>query len=202
MRSIAAPASPIVSVHPTAICHAQYVGEETRIWAYAHIMDGATIGDHCNICDHVFIEGGVRIGNRVTIKNNALVWEGVTIEDDVFVGPGATFTNDRYPRSSGLAEVGDRYRDKANWLVPTLVQRGASIGAGAVIVCGVRIGQFACVGAGAVVIRDVPDYHLVVGNPARSIGFVCACGAKMPASKNCDRCQRSLPANVDPALAS
>ncbi|MCH7873149.1 MAG: hypothetical protein IID33_15750, partial [Planctomycetes bacterium] len=101
-------------IHPTAICDSQDIGEGTRVWAFAHVLDGAVIGRECNIGDFVFVEGGACIGNHVTVKNHAMIWEGVTIEDDVFVGPGVIFTNDRYPRSRHIPQVKERYRDKKN----------------------------------------------------------------------------------------
>jgi acetyltransferase-like isoleucine patch superfamily enzyme len=145
-----------VHVHPWGLCESHDVGAGTRIWAFAHVLRDAIIGVDCNIGDHAYIEGGAVIGNRVTIKNAVLVWDGMTIEDDVFIGPGVVFTNDPWPRSG--------VRDN---LLPTLVGRGASIGANATIVCGVVIGEHAMVGAGAVVTADVEPFTVVVGNPAR-----------------------------------
>jgi acetyltransferase-like isoleucine patch superfamily enzyme len=138
-------------------------------------MKDASIGANCNVGDHCFIESGAVVGDNVTIKNGNMIWEGVTLEDGVFVGPHAFFTNDLYPRSSRIPQAGERYRDHG-WLSPTLVRKGASIGAGAVILAGVTIGEFAMVGAGAVVTRDVSAYALVFGSPARVQGWVCQCG--------------------------
>lgn len=154
-------------VHPTAIIEEDVsIGEGTRIWHFVHVRRGARIGRNCNIGKGVYIDVGVRIGNNVKIQNFVSVYRGVTIEDDVFVGPHATFTNDLYPRSFN-----------EEWeVIPTLVKRGASIGANATIICGVTIGEYAMVGAGAVVTRDVPPFGLVVGNPAKLKGFVCYCG--------------------------
>lgn len=180
----------IVYVHSEAICESQRVGEGTRIWAFAHVLDGAIIGRACNICDHAFIEGGARIGDHVTIKNQVMVWDGVTIGDCAFIGPGVIFTNDRHPRSRGLADVASRYGHKENWLVPTTVCRGASIGAGAVILCGVTVGEYASVGAGSVVTRDVPRHRIVVGNPALEQGWSCACGIALNSHLRCPRCSR------------
>jgi UDP-2-acetamido-3-amino-2,3-dideoxy-glucuronate N-acetyltransferase len=137
------------------------IGLGTRIWAFAHVLGGAVIGRDCNICDLTFIENDVVIGDRVTIKCGVQVWDGVRIEDDVFVGPNATFTNDPFPRSKQYPE---KFKE-------TRVQRGASIGANATILPGVQIGQYAMVGAGAVVTRDVPPFAIVVGNPAEFRGF-------------------------------
>jgi acetyltransferase-like isoleucine patch superfamily enzyme len=151
-------------------------------------MAGARVGACCNICDHAFVESGAVIGDRVTVKNRAMIWEGVTIEDDVFVGPGVIFTNDRYPRSARDPAVPKPA--KSAWLVPTLVCRSATLGAGAVIVCGVTIGRFAMIGAGAVVTRDVPDHRLVLGNPATGRGWVCTCGRPLGTAYSCPACDR------------
>jgi len=164
--------APSVFVHPQGLCESDSVGPGTRIWAFAHVLPGAVIGSDCNICDHAFIEGGAAIGSGVTIKNAVLVWDKVTIEDDVFVGPNAVFTNDLRPRAAIK-------RAREAWL-PTLVHRGATIGANATIVCGVTIGEHAFVAAGAVVARDVAPHALVAGNPARFLGWVCTCGERLP----------------------
>ena len=161
-----------VYIHPSALVETDRIGAGTRIWAFAHVMPGATIGSDGNICDRVFIETGARIGNGVTIKNNALIWSGVEIGDHVFVGPGAVFTNDRQPRSPRMPEVQARYADESGWLLRTVVEQGASIGACAVILPGLRLGAFCMIGAGSVVTRDVPPYRLVTGNPARTRGWV------------------------------
>ncbi|MCB0164567.1 MAG: WxcM-like domain-containing protein [Anaerolineae bacterium] len=150
-------------VHPQAIVEdGAKIGYRTRIWAFAHVLPGAIIGDDCNICDGVFVENEVVIGNRVTVKCGVQLWNGVILEDDVFVGPNATFTNDPFPRSK-------QHLDNA-W--QTVVKRNASIGANATILPGVTIGVNAMVGAGAVVTRDVPPNAIVVGNPARIRGYV------------------------------
>ncbi len=138
------------------------IGAGTRVWAFAHVLGGAIIGRDCNICDHTFIENDVRIGDRVTIKCGVQIWDGVRLEDDVFVGPNATFTNDLFPRSK-------HYPEKFS---ETQVLRGASIGANATILAGRTIGEYAMVGAGAVVTKDVPPYAIVVGNPAVIRGYV------------------------------
>lgn len=171
---------PGVYVHPRGLCESRTVGPDTRIWAFAHVMDGAIIGAGCNICDHAFIESGAVIGNRVTVKNAVLVWDRVRIEDDVFLGPNVVFTNDLRPR----AHVKRRRED----FLPTRVRRGATIGAGATVVCGVTIGEHAFIAAGAVVIADLPAHALAVGNPARQIGWVCQCGERLTSDLDCPAC--------------
>lgn len=148
-------------VHAQGICESESVGADTRIWAFAHVLPGASIGADCNICDHVLIENDVVLGDRVTVKSGVQLWDGIRVGDDVFIGPNATFANDRFPRSK-------QYPDA--FLVTTLAD-GASIGAGAVILPGVRIGRNAMVGAGAIVTKDVPANAIVVGNPARITGY-------------------------------
>lgn len=146
-------------IHPNALVEEDVIlGQGTRVWAFVHILPGARLGEKCNICDHVFIEGNVTIGNRVTIKCGVQIWDGLRIEDDVFIGPNATFTNDPFPRSKQKFE-----------LLNTQVKKGATVGANATILPGITIGTKAMVGAGAVVTRDVPAKTLVVGNPARII---------------------------------
>lgn len=142
--------------HPQALVESDKIGSDTRIWAFTHVLPGAVIGSDCNICDHVFIENDVVIGNRVTIKCGVQIWDGIRLEDDVMVGPNATFTNDLFPRSKQPFE-----------LRTTVVEKGASVGANATILCGITIGAGAMVGAGAVVTKDVPPFALVVGNPAK-----------------------------------
>jgi acetyltransferase-like isoleucine patch superfamily enzyme len=156
-----------VYVHPSAdVEDGATVGDGTRIWHRSHVRSGSTIGGSCNLGLAVYVDDGVRIGDRCKIANHVSVFRGVTIEDDVFVGPSVVFTNDRFPRAdAGLWE-----------LVPTLVRRGASIGANATVVCGVVLGPWSMVGAGSVVTSDVPAYGLVVGVPARLRGWVCICG--------------------------
>jgi UDP-2-acetamido-3-amino-2,3-dideoxy-glucuronate N-acetyltransferase len=164
-------------VHPQALVESDEIGEGTRVWAFAHVMKGAKVGAHCNICDHAFVESNVVIGDGVTIKNGVAIWDGVTLGDHVFVGPNAVFTNDLNPRAE-VKKAHDQF-------VPTRVEEGASIGANATIVCGVTIGRYAFIGAGTVVIRDVPAYSLVVGNPARKLGYMCECGETLPESLVC-----------------
>ena len=146
-------------IHPSSDVQSKQIGEGTRVWQYVVILPGAVIGRDGNICSHCFIENQVVVGDRVTVKCGVQLWDGVTLEDDVFVGPNATFTNDREPRS----------RNASATLLPTLVKKGASIGANATILPGLTIGEGAMVGAGAVVTKDVPPRTLVVGNPARVV---------------------------------
>lgn len=166
-----------VFIHPQALVESASIGSGTRIWAFAHVMSGAVVGRDCNICDHSFIESTVKIGDAVTLKNGVALWDLVTIEDRVFIGPYAVFTNDRRPR----AEV----RKGRERLVATLVKEGATVGANATIVAGVTIGRYAMVGAGAVVLRDVPEQALVLGNPGRVAGYVCICGETLSADFRC-----------------
>jgi len=167
-----------VFIHPSAIVETQEIGRGTRIWAFVHVMEGVSLGANCNIGDHCFLESGAVIGDGVTVKNGNMIWDGVTLEEGVFVGPHVFFTNDLYPRSRRLPEAESRYGGR-EWLLPTLVRRGASLGAGAVILAGVTVGEFAMVGAGAVVGKDVPAHALVIGNPARILGWVCQCGLRL-----------------------
>lgn len=148
-------------VHPQGICESSYVGSGTRIWAFAHVLPNARIGNNCNICDGVFIENDVVVGNDVTVKCGVQLWDGVRIGNSVFIGPNATFTNDRFPRS----------RQYPDAFAQTLVEDGASIGANATILPGICIGRGAMVGAGSVVTRNVPPFATVVGNPAVIIGY-------------------------------
>ncbi|HDM75351.1 MAG TPA: N-acetyltransferase [Deltaproteobacteria bacterium] len=157
--------------HETAIIDQPCkIGKETKIWHFSHIMAGAEIGEHCNIGQNVLIGSGVKIGNHVKIQNNVSVYEGVILEDHVFCGPSMVFTNVINPRS----HISRKHEFKT-----TLVKEGATIGANATIVCGHTIGKYAFVGAGAVVTRDVPDYALVMGNPAKVVGWVCECGNRI-----------------------
>jgi UDP-2-acetamido-3-amino-2,3-dideoxy-glucuronate N-acetyltransferase len=149
-------------VHPHALCESATIGENTRIWAFAHILPGATIGKDCNICDHVFIENDVVLGDRVTVKSGVQLWDGLRIADDVFIGPNVTFSNDKYPRSKQYQAT----------VLQTHVGRGASIGGGAAILPGLCIGVRAMIGAGSVVTHDVPARAVVSGNPARIVGYV------------------------------
>lgn len=156
--------------HPTAVVESDEIGEETRIWHFAHVREKARIGRSCNIGKSVYVDTEVEIGNNVKIQNFVSIYRGVKIEDDVFIGPSVTFTNDLYPRAFIWSE---------QKIIPTLVKKGASIGAGSTIICGVTIGEYAMVGAGSVVAKDVPAFSLVYGNPAKLRSFVCYCGKKL-----------------------
>ena len=181
-----------VLVHPTSLVETQQIGRGTRIWAFTHVMNNVSIGANCNIGDHCYIESGASVGSNVTIKNGNMLWEGITLEDGVFVGPHVFFTNDLYPRSPRLPQAEKRYSNR-DWLSPTLVKEGASLGAAAVILAGVIIHNFAMVGAGAVVTKDVPAYALVAGNPASVRGWVCQCGQRLifhEEAATCTHCGR------------
>ncbi len=169
---------PSARVHASADLEADvHVGPGTSIWHRAQIRIGARIGSECVIGRDAFIDEGVSLGNRVKVQNGALIYHGVTVEDGVFIGPGAILTNDRFPRA--ITSTGDLARGD-DWIVsPITIHNGASVGAGAIVVAGVDVGSFALVGAGAVVTRPVANHALVVGNPARQIGWVCACGARL-----------------------
>jgi UDP-2-acetamido-3-amino-2,3-dideoxy-glucuronate N-acetyltransferase len=167
MSSIGNPTSLDHFRHSSSICETDRVGPGTRIWAFAHVLPGAQIGAGCNICDHVFVENDVVIGDRVTIKCGVAVWDGLRIEDDVFVGPSVTFTNDPFPRS------GAQLRDFPH----TIVRQGASLGANCTVLPGITIGARAMAGAGSVLTRDVPPYAIVVGNPARIVGYADTAGS-------------------------
>jgi UDP-2-acetamido-3-amino-2,3-dideoxy-glucuronate N-acetyltransferase len=156
-------------VHPHALCESDEIGERSRVWAFAHVMKNVRIGADCNIGDHAFVESGVVIGDRVTVKNGVAIWEGVEIEDDVFLGPNCVLTNDLMPRSRVFHEENVR----------TYIRRGASIGANATIIAGITLGEYCLVGAGAVVTRDVPPFAIVVGSPARVVGWAGVKGDRL-----------------------
>jgi UDP-2-acetamido-3-amino-2,3-dideoxy-glucuronate N-acetyltransferase len=173
----------MVMIHPLAdVEKGAEIGDGTQIWRWTHVMSGARIGQHCTLGQNVFVMSGAVIGDRVKIQNNVSVFDGVVIQDDVFVGPSVVFTNVRTPRS---------HVSRRNEFSSTLVKQGATLGANATLVCPVTVGEFAMVGAGAVVNADVPDYGLVVGVPARLLGWVCECGDVLPdrrAGGTCARC--------------
>lgn len=190
-------------IDPTARVHASadledgvVVGARTSIWHRAQVRRNARIGAECVVGRDAFIDEGVEIGDRVKIQNAALIYHGVTVEDGVFIGPGAILTNDRFPRA--ITAAGD-LATADDWTVsPITLRHGCSIGAGAVVVAGVDVGTFAMVGAGGIVTRSVPPHALVAGNPARRLGWVCACGARLAGSNG-----RPAPAELarDAALA-
>ena len=171
----------VSSFHPKAIVESKSVGKGTRIWPFTHVMKGASIGKDCNIGEHCYIETKSKIGNRVTIKNGVAVWDGVFIEDDAFIGPNTVFTNDLFPISRDWSRKKERFRK-------TFVKKGACIGANSTIICGVTIGRHAFVGAGSVVTKELPDYGLAYGNPARIYGFMCKCRRKLKFSSKTTKC--------------
>lgn len=155
-------------IHHQAIVETDKVGARTRIWGFSHIMQNVEIGEDCNIGEHCFIESSVKIGSRVVVKNGVSIWEGITIENDAFLGPHMVFTNDVNPRS-GYPKP----------LAKTVVSKGATIGAGAIILAGVILGEYCLVGAGSVVTKSIKPHALVYGNPAKFKGWVCKCGLKL-----------------------
>ena len=201
---------PTARVHASAELEADVsVGPRTSVWNRAVLRAGANLGAECIIGRDAFIDEGVRLGDRVKVQNGALIYHGVTVGNGVFIGPGAILTNDRYPRA--ITPTGDLARGD-DWVVsPIELCDGCSIGAGAVVVAGTRVGRFATVGAGAIVTRDVPDYALVAGNPARRMGWVCACGTRLTdamgakaepnpstgAALGCPQCGRTFAFNPD-----
>lgn len=168
-----------VFIHLTAeVSEGAQIGEGCKVWNQAQIREGAVLGKNCIISKNAYIDENVRIGDQVKIQNNVNIYHGVTIEDDVFLGPSMTFTNDMYPRAFNNG-----------WkITETLVKRGASVGANATIRCGITIGEYAVVGAGSVVVKDVMPYELVAGNPAQRIGWVCRCGFKLDGTYTCTKC--------------
>jgi len=173
--------------HPTAIIdRGAKIGSGTRIWHWVHIGPNAEIGTNCSLGQNVYV-GQAKIGNNVKIQNNVSVFDAVVLEDDVFCGPSMVFTNVINPRSHIVRK--HEYK-------PTLVKRGATIGANAVLVCGIEIGSYAMIGAGAVVTRDVPDYALVMGNPARRMGWTCRCGVRLEIS-NARACCRACDSHYE-----
>ena len=178
-------------IDPTAFVHeSSYVddgatiGAQSKVWHFCHVMPGAVIGSRCSLGQNVVVMNAVRVGDNVKVQNNVSIYEGVELEDDVFCGPSMVFTNVMNPRSHVSRK--HEYR-------PTLVRRGASIGANATVVCGSTLGEYAFVGAGAVVTRDIADFALVVGNPARQTGWMCACGIKLQLDgdhASCAACSR------------
>lgn len=188
-----------VYVHPSSfVDDGAQIGRGTKVWHFSHVMGTARIGDHCVLGQNVFIASGVSIGNGVRLQNNVSVYEGVTLEDEVFCGPSVVFTNVSTPRS---------FVSRRSEYMPTRVKRGATLGANSTIICGNTIGEYAMVGAGAVVTKDVPDYALVIGVPARRVGWVCRCGerirveAQIASCRRCDAAYRETDGSLRPRQA-
>jgi acetyltransferase-like isoleucine patch superfamily enzyme len=156
------------SIHPHAIVETENIGDDTRIWAFVHILKDVKIGANCNICDHCFIESGVVIGNDVTVKSGVHIWTGAELEDNVFIGPSVVFTNDMNPRSKQSFD-----------LKKIIIKKGASIGANSTILAGIEIGEYAMTGIGSVITRPIKSYALVYGNPAKQHGWVDEEGTKL-----------------------
>jgi len=170
-------------VHSTVVIdEGVKIGKGTKLWHFSHVLVGSEIGENCNIGQNVVIGPDVSIGNKCKIQNNVSVYKGVTLEDGVFCGPSMVFTNIYNPR----AEIG-----KMDQIRPTLVRNGATLGANSTIVCGHTIGRYAFIGGGAVVTKNVPDHALMVGNPAKQIGWMCDCGEKLNDIMKCSACQKS-----------
>jgi len=180
--------SPLASIHSSAIVdEGASVGAGTKIWHFSHISSGAQIGEGCSLGQNVFVASDVVIGDKCKIQNNVSLYDGVRLEDEVFCGPSSVFTNDPYPRA----------QPEQGWtIVPTLIKKGASLGANATIVCGNTIGEYAMVAAGSVVTHDVKGHALVVGSPARQVGWVCTCGRKLEEQSDesflCPLCNKSF----------
>jgi acetyltransferase-like isoleucine patch superfamily enzyme len=164
-------------IHPSSEVFSSSIGDGTNIWQYCIVLSGAVIGNDCNVNSHCFVENDVLIGDRVTLKCGVYVWDGLIIDDDVFIGPNVTFSNDKRPRSKchGVIEK-------------THICKGASIGAGAILLPGVVIGEYSLIGAGSVVTKSVPAYSLVMGNPAKFVSYICKCGNKISMPKKCEVC--------------
>lgn len=163
--------------HPQALVESEEIGADTRIWAFAHVMQGARVGQRCNVGDHAFVESGAVLGDNVTVKNGVSIWDGVTAEDNVFIGPNVVFTNDRNPRAN--------VKKTREQFLRTNILQGASLGANVTVLCGITVGRYAFAGAGTVLTKDVPDYAVVVGNPGRHVGYMCECGERMSSDLTC-----------------
>jgi UDP-2-acetamido-3-amino-2,3-dideoxy-glucuronate N-acetyltransferase len=178
-----------MSIHETAFVHdsayvdeGAVIGAGTKVWHFCHVLGGAVIGERCSLGQNVVVMNGTRVGTNVKIQNNVSIYEGVELEDDVFCGPSMVFTNVMNPRS---------HVSRKNEYRRTLVKRGTSIGANATIVCGTTLGEYSFIGAGSVVARDVPAFALMVGVPARRIGWMCQCGIRLPEGESvrCPSCE-------------
>lgn len=168
-------------IHPLADVKTTQIGKDSKIWQFCVVLEGARIGQNCNINAQVLIENDVVIGNNVTVKSGVQIWDGITVQDNVFIGPNVTFTNDFLPRSK-------RYPIE---YLKTVIKEGASIGANATIVGGITIGQYAMIGAGSVVTKNIGDQELWYGNPAQLKGYVCKCGQKCSHSLICESCKEN-----------
>ncbi len=172
------------------------IGKNVQIWHFSQIREKAVIGDDCIIGKNVYIDHGVKIGSKVKIQNNTLIYHGSTLEDEVFIGPAVCLTNDKFPRSTAEG----RLKKSSDWQSgKIIIEKGASIGAGSVVITGIKIGKYAMIGAGSVVTRTIPDHALAFGNPARIAGFVCQLGHTLKAIKNpgptnyrCDTCKENF----------
>ncbi len=167
-------------VHPQAIVETENIGENTRVWAFAHILTGAVLGSNCNVNDHTFIENDVIIGDNVTVKSGVYLWDGLRVKDNVFIGPNVTFTNDMRPRS----------KQYPTSFLSTFLEEWSSIGANATIIAGNTIGRYAMVGAGSLVTKNIPNNTLWYGNPARFKGYICNCGEKLNDELLCPVCEK------------
>lgn len=167
-----------IFIHNTSIVESKDIGKGTKIWEFCHILPDTKIGMNCNICAYCFIENGVRVGNNVTIKNGVSLWKKVSIEDNVFIGPDVVFTNDLNPRAE--IKKGD------DELLETVVKNGCTIGANSTILCGIVLGNYSFIAAGSVITRDITDYALMMGNPAKQAGYMCQCGKRMIPDSRCD----------------
>ncbi len=188
-----------VRIHPSSVvAESAVIGDGTQIWLFCQVRDRARVGKNCVLGKNVFVDADVVIGDNVKIQNNVSVYLGVTIEDGVMLGPHVCFTNDRLPRA---INPDGSLKGANDWAVtPTLVRMGAGIGANSTIRCGVTIGRWAMIGAGAVVTKDVPDHALALGVPARIVGWVCACGEKVAMDVDrctCKSCGRTLTRKPD-----
>lgn len=171
--------------HPQSLVETDNIGENTRVWAFAHILPGAVLGENCNINDHTFIENDVVLGDNVTVKSGVYIWDGVRIKNNVFIGPNVTFTNDLRPRSK-------QYPDH---FLETVIEEWASIGANSTIIAGITIGKYAMIGAGSVVTKNIPNNTLWFGNPARLAGYICNCGEKLFLDLVCGKCNKQYELN-------
>ncbi|UHA71662.1 acyltransferase [Paenibacillus sp. 481] len=166
--------------HPQSLVETDNIGANSRVWAFAHILPGAVLGENCNVNDHTFIENDVVLGDNVTVKSGVYIWDGVRIKDNVFIGPNVTFTNDLRPRSK-------QYPDQ---FLETIVEEWASIGANSTIIAGITIGKYAMIGAGSVVTKNVPNNTLWFGNPAKFVSYICNCGEKLSSDLVCSKCNK------------